>query len=182
MGEFTEILNEAVEGDPSAVSRLAPLVSEQLRAIAAAHMNRERDGHTLQPTALVHEAYVRLSGEKQVVWKSRGQFLAIASRCMRQVLVNHANARKAAKRGGGVAIGSLEPGLTPAADNGVDVLSLEEALSRLEAESPRHARVVECRFFGGMSVQETADAVGVSPRTVESDWRFAKAWLRKELS
>ncbi|MCA9299383.1 MAG: sigma-70 family RNA polymerase sigma factor, partial [Phycisphaerales bacterium] len=155
---------------------------DTLRAIAGRQMKEERASHTLEPTALVHEAYLRLVGEKQVEWKNRAQFYAIASRCVRQVLINHANAKHAAKRGGHAARVTLT-GLDEVshAPGAWDVLELHEVLEDLAALDERQARVVELRFFGGLTVEEVASVIGASPRTVESDWRFAKAWLRSRL-
>lgn len=181
--EVTTILRECGAGSPGAVDRLMPLVYDQLRALAAGALANERSGHTLQPTALAHEAYMRLVGEQQVAWQDRAHFLAIAARCVRQILINHANARGAAKRGGGARRITLANssfcdvgGTAP-----VDALALEEMLDNLAALHERQARVVELRFYGGLSVREASQVLGVSERTVESDWRFARAWLLSRL-
>lgn len=180
-GEVTQILNQITDGDQSAVDRLLPYVYDQLRAIAASRLRGERPGHTLQPTALAHEAYLRLVGEQQIPWANRAQFMAVAARCVRQILINHANARNAAKRGGGAARITLDEAHAVTDSGIIDLLDLDGALDQLAQLSERQARVVELRFFGGMGVEETAEAIGVSPRTVESDWRFARAWLKTRL-
>ncbi len=178
----TQVLGELSAGDATAAERLLPLVYDELRALAAAYLHRERPGHTLQPTALVHEAYVRLVGGSPPDWAGRAHFLAVAARAMRRTLVNHALARKAEKRGGGRTMLSLDPDSAPAPDGEIDALALSEALDRLGAHDERKARVVEMRFFGGMTVEESAGVLGVSVSTVEGDWRFARAWLSKELA
>lgn len=182
--EVTGILRECAAGSPDAVDRLMPLVYNQLRALAAGAMANERSGHTLQPTALAHEAYMRLVGEQQVAWQDRAHFMAIAARCVRQILINHANARGAAKRGGDaqrvtIADASLPDGSWA---EPVDALALEELLGHLAELHERQARVVELRFYGGLSVRDVSHILGVSDRTVENDWRFARAWLCARLS
>ncbi len=178
----TQILDELSAGDPGAAQRLLPLVYDELRTLAAAYLRRERAGHTLQPTALVHEAYVRLIAGAQPDWAGRAHFLAVAARAMRNTLVNHALARNAEKRGGGRAMVAVDPESAPAPGHEFDALAVSEALERLAAMDERKARVVEMRFFGGMTVEESARVLGVSVSTVESDWRFARAWLSKELA
>ena len=168
-------------GTEGPVDRLVPQLYDELRALAAREMRRERAGHTLQPTALVHEAYLRLARENQVDWKRRSQFLAIAARNIRQILINHANARGAAKRGGGAARVTLSTVAFLAGEPEVELLDLDAALRDLHDLDERQARVVELRFFGGLSVEEAAEVLGVSPRTVKSDWRFARAWLHTPL-
>jgi RNA polymerase sigma factor (TIGR02999 family) len=180
----TELLREWRAGDEAALDRLVPLVYDELRAIASRHLAREREGHTLSTTALVHEAYLNLLDQAAVDWQDRVHFFAIASRTMRRVLVWHARRRHAAKRDGGVAV-ALEEGLaTVAGADGaelVDLLALHDALERLEEIDPRLCRVVECRYFGGLDVAETAAALGTSPATVKRDWQAARAWLRLAL-
>lgn len=154
----------------------------ELRAIAHNLIRGERPGHTLQPTALVNEAYLRVVGSKSLDVARRTQFLGCAARAMRQALVDHARARDAQKRGGGERPARLEDSVAISGDSAIDVLELEEALTRLEAVEPREARVVEARYFAGMSVAETALWLGVSERTVDADWRTARAWLRRELT
>ena len=180
--EITELLVAWERGDDEALRRLAPVVYDELRAMAAARMQGERRDHTLQPTALVHEAFLRLSEQRRRQWKERRQFFAVASRLMRQVLVDHARARRAAKRGGDsthVEVTSFDA--LPAPPEVFDVLPLDEALTRLAALQPRLAKVVELRFFGGLEVEETAALLACSPRTVKRDWVLARAWLVREL-
>ncbi|HEV8580276.1 MAG TPA: ECF-type sigma factor [Thermoanaerobaculia bacterium] len=180
--EITELLVAWERGDDEALRRLAQLVYDELRSIAAAQMQGERREHTLQPTALVHEAFLRLSEQRRRQWKERRQFFAVASRLMRQVLVDHARARRAAKRGGDVTrieVTSLDA--LPSPPEVFDVLALDAALDRLSALQPRLAKVVELRFFGGLEVEETAALLACSPRTVKRDWALARAWLVREL-
>ncbi len=182
-GEVTRILRElGHEGD--ALDALLPVVYGELRQVAERQMRRERFDHTLQPTALVHEAYVKLSRLDRIKWANRAQFFAIAARVMRRVLVDHATARRAAKRGGGrerVALDeeSLALGSKEDAEN---ILSLHDALSGLERLEPRLSRIVECRYFAGLTIEETAEALDVSSATVKRDWAVARAWLHRELS
>jgi RNA polymerase sigma factor (TIGR02999 family) len=157
------------------------LVYDDLRALAAKFMGRERLGHTLDPTALVHEAYLRLIDQTRMEWQGRTHFLALAATTLRRVLVNHALAQRAEKRGGDQRPVTLTEDLLPGSDRSLDLLALEEILQQLSASNPRRGRVVEMRFFGGLSVKETAEILGVSERTVKDDWRFARAWLLEEL-
>ncbi len=163
-----------------------PLVYDELRRLAASYLRRERPGQTLQATALVHEAYVRLIGEKARNWANRTHFLAIAALSMRQILVQRARARHAAKRGGEPQRITLEEQLLAAAEAGttdeIDLVALDAALERLAALNQRQAKVVELRYFGGMSVEETAEALRISPATVKRDWTLARAWLKRELA
>jgi RNA polymerase sigma factor (TIGR02999 family) len=173
-------LESHLAGDPRAADELMPLVYDELRRLAALKLGDERPNHTLGPTALVHEAFVRLvSGE--VSWQGRTHFMAIAARTLRRVLVDHARARRAAKRGGGVLLDSLieEPAVLGA--DPVDVLAVDSVLERLARVNERQAALVELRVFGGLTVKETAEALGVSADTLKSDWRFARAWLKREL-
>jgi RNA polymerase sigma factor (TIGR02999 family) len=179
--EVTALLVAWERGDDEALRRVAPLVYEELRAIAAAQLRGERREHTLQPTALVHEAYLRLAEQRRRHWKERRQFFAVAARLMRQILVDHARARGAAKRGGGEATRIEVTGVDVAAPEVFDVLPLDDALTRLAALQPRLAKVVELRFFGGLEVEETAELLACSPRTVKRDWALARAWLIREL-
>ena len=158
-----------------------PAVYEELRRVAHRHLRGERPGHTLGTTALVHEAYLELAKLDHVRWPGHAYVLASASRAMRRILVDYAVARRAQKRGGGVAAEPLDDAVAMAVERGDDLLALDEALERLAAVSERSARVVECRFFGGMSVEETAEALGTSPATVKRDWTTARAWLNREL-
>ncbi|MGH7563516.1 MAG: sigma-70 family RNA polymerase sigma factor [Gemmatimonadota bacterium] len=179
--ETTALLVEAVGGDAGTVDRLFPIVYEELRGIARRQLARERPDHTLQTTALVHEAYVRLVDDDRVSRRGRAYFFASAARAMRQILVDHARRRGAAKRGGGVkpiTLGNERTGVDAFAE---ELIDLDQALERLAELDPRHARVVECRYFGGMTVEETAAALDVSPRTVRYDWALAKAWLHQAL-
>lgn len=171
-----------VEPGDSAAERLLPIVYDELRRLAAHYLQSERADHTLQPTALVHEAYLRLAKEQQVEWKSTSHFFAIAARALRQILVNHAHAHLAAKRGGAARRVMLDERVTSTARGpGVDLLDLDAALHELADRSSRQSQVVELRFFGGLGVEEVAEVLGVSPRTVEGDWTVAKAWLRNRL-
>jgi RNA polymerase sigma factor (TIGR02999 family) len=169
-------------GDPNAASRLLPLVYDQLRALAGRHMRRERPDHTLQPTALVHEAYLRLIDGERISLKGKTHFFALAAMQMRRILADHARARNAAKRGGTARRVTLSSAAAFIPGGVVDMLALDEALEKLSRESPRQSRVVELRYFGGLSVEEAARALEVSESTVKGDWRVAKAWLARELS
>ena len=154
----------------------------ELSALAAELLGRERSGHTLEPTALVHEAWMRLSAQDGSLWNDRGHFLALSAQAMRRILIDHARRRRADKRGGGLRRITLSPDVAPAPDaREVDLLALDDALDRLAELDERQARIVELRFFSGLTVDEVADAIGVSARTVASDWRLARAWLSREL-
>lgn len=165
----------------SGVDALFPVVYGELRGLAHRYLRGERKGHSLDTTALVHEAYLKLSGLDRIEWKSKRHFLAVAAQAMRRVLVDHAVARNAQKRGGSWSRVSLERLHLGRKDHDTDILALNEALRRLEESSPRQCRVVECRFFAGMTIDETAGVLGVSPSTVKSDWAHARAWLNREL-
>ena len=178
-GEVTRLLEAAVAGDSGALDRLVPLMYEDLRRVARRQLDREGGGHTLQTTALIHEAYLKLAGGGNVGATSRAHFLAIAARAMRQVLVDYARRRKAAKRGGGVISVTLGDEAQPADASAEDLLALNEALEQLD---PRQRQVIECRFFGGMEEKDIAEALGVSERTVRRDWVKARAWLHQALS
>ena len=182
--EVTRLLAELARGEPVA-ELLFPLVYEELRDLASAQLRREKPGHTLQPTALVHEAFLKLAGQERARFESRSHFLAIAATAMRRVLVHHAEKRGSQKRGGGrarEATGALDAVVAPDAGEAVDLLALDEALTRLAALDERKAKVVELRYFAGLSVEEVAEAQGSSPATVKRDWEFARAWLLRELS
>jgi RNA polymerase sigma factor (TIGR02999 family) len=179
--DVTAILQSASRGDESAVNRLLPLVYNELRALAESLLQQERPEHTLQATALVHEAYVRLIKQEEVEWRGRAHFFAVASQAIRRILVDHARARQTAKRGGGRAKMRLEDEDGPVREPDVDLVALDEALARLADLHPRQAQVVELRFFGGLTLQEVAQYLGVSPRTVDGDWQVARAWLRREI-
>jgi RNA polymerase sigma-70 factor, ECF subfamily len=178
--EVTTLLERARGGDLAAYDRLLPLLYAELRDVAARYMRRERADHTLQPTALVHEAFLRLVGSSPTAFEDRAHFLRVAAQAMRRVLVDHARARNAAKRGGGLCV-TFEENAVAADEQGVDVLVLDDALNRLAAAEPRWARVVELRFFAGLEVPEVAKVLGTSTATVKRDWRFARAWLAREL-
>lgn len=164
-----------------ALDDVFPVVYEELRRVAHRHLQGELTGHTLQTTALVHEAYLELAKLDHIKWPGRDYVLAAASRAMRRVLVDYAVARKAQKRGGGEIAEPLDDAVAMAISRGDELLALDEALNRLATVNERYARVVECRFFGGMSVEETAEALGTSPATVKRDWTLARAWLNREL-
>jgi RNA polymerase sigma factor (TIGR02999 family) len=180
-GDVTQLLQALGEGDRRALDRLLPLVYDEMREIAARHMRRERPDHTLQPTALAHEAYLRLCQRESPQWESRAHFLGVAAQAIRRILVEHARARQRDKRGGGWVRVTLSNGPAGPQDLDFDVLALDQALERLGEEDPEDQKVVELRFFGGLSVKETAHVLGVSERTVHRRWSFAKAWLYREL-
>jgi RNA polymerase sigma factor (TIGR02999 family) len=179
----SQLLERASAGDAQAASRLMPLVYDELRRLAAGYLRRERKGQTLQPTALVHEAYLRLIGPGDHPWAGRTHFLAIAALSMRQVLVDRARRRAAAKRGGDAQRLTLDDTVLAAAPAGdaLDLVALDDALTRLEALDPLQARIVELRYFGGLTVEETAAAVELSPATVKRHWTLARAFLKKAL-
>ncbi len=181
----TESLIAWSQGDEAALNQLIPLVHDELRRLAKRYMRRERGqrpGHTLQTTALVNEAYMRLIDASQVQWQNRAHFFAISARLMRQILVDYARAQKYAKRGGGAPQVSLDEAATFTAERAPDLVALDDALNALAAVDERKSRVIEMRFFGGLSVEETAEVLKVSPDTVMRDWRLAKAWLLRELN
>jgi RNA polymerase sigma factor (TIGR02999 family) len=180
--EVTQLLRAWGEGDNGALERLAPVVERELHRLAHRCMARENPGHTLQTTALVNEAYLRLVDIKAVSWHDRAHFFAISARMMRRVLTDFARARKYQKRGGGAVQVSLDEGLVVTPERDPDILALDEALSRFAEEYPRQSQVVELRFFGGLEVDETAEALKISTVTVKRDWRFAKSWLLRAMS
>jgi len=180
-GEITRLLAQMRAGDEQAQEELAPLVYDELRRLARGYMRWERSDHTLQPTALVNEAYLRLIEGAPVSWKDRTHFFAVASQLMRRILVDHARARNAEKRMGVGRKVSLDEALGFPEQKGVDLLALDEALERLEERDPRQARIVEMRFFGGLSEEEIASHLGISARTVRREWSVARAWLYKEI-
>ncbi|OYT73344.1 MAG: RNA polymerase subunit sigma-70 [Chloracidobacterium sp. CP2_5A] len=184
MGDITQLLMDWQSGDESALARLMPVVYEELRRIAARAMRRESVEHTLQPTALVNEAYLRLIRQERADWRNRAHFFAIAAQMMRRILVDHVRGKKRQRRGGEQALVTLEDlgGLaSPSASGEVDVLALDEALTKLEGLAPRQCRIVELRFFSGLTVEATAEALGISPMTVKREWAIAKAFLYREL-
>ena len=168
-------------GDLQAEAELLPLVYDELRRLARSHLRRERPDHTLQPTALVHEAYLRMVGEGGATWQNRAHFFGIAARLMRQILINHAEARAAARRGGGayrISLGAADHLLVRPE---LDLIALDDALKGLSALDSRQGRIVELRFFGGLSVEETAAVLDLSPATIKREWSAARAWLRREI-
>jgi RNA polymerase sigma factor (TIGR02999 family) len=177
----TDLLKAYRAGEPEALERLIALVYGELRRQAARSLRRERGNHTLQPTALVHEAYLRLAGQRDVEWQNRAHFFAIAAQIMRRILVDHARSRGRGKRGGGRAPVLLEDALAIAEARDLDLVALDDALSALAQLDERQSRVVEMRFFAGLEVEEVAEALGVSPTTVKRDWSLARAWLRREM-
>jgi RNA polymerase sigma-70 factor, ECF subfamily len=184
--DATAILHRINRDEGTAAAELLPLVYDELRRLAAAFMKNERADHTLQPTALVHEAYVRLikpAGDEQMEWKNRSHFLGVAATAMRRVLVDHARAHNAQKRGGGgPASLALDDAVAPSGVTNCEVLALDEVLTKLARSDARTARVVELRFFGGLTIEQSAAVLGVSHFTVEGDWALARAWLARELS
>jgi RNA polymerase sigma-70 factor, ECF subfamily len=182
-GEITQILAKMKLGNPDAEAHLISLIYGELRRIAGSYMRNERADHSLQPTALVHEAYLRLRKMHSIDWQSRSHFLAVSAHTMRQILVDHARAKHAGKRGLEWNRVSIEVGeLSAAAESTVNIVELDEALGRLETFDTRQAKVVEMRFFGGLSEDEIGAELGISERTVKREWRIAKAWLYHELS
>ena len=179
---ITALLSEtSVEDSSPNAAKLVPLVYDELRAIARNYFRHERPGHTLQPTAVVHEAYMRLVDASRVDWQGRTHFIAVCAKVMRRVLIDHARARKRVRRGGGQQPVTLENAVAPLGLEDVDAIDLNEALERLAVLDPRQARIVELRFFGGLSVEDVARTLGISKRTVEGDWTHAKAWLHAQL-
>lgn len=179
--EITELLLAWRAGDKGALDALMPLVYEELRRVATRYMNRQRPGHTLQTTALVNEAYLRLVDAQQVRWQDRAHFFAVSANVMRRILVDFARARGSLKRGGGVRRVTFDEAL-PVASEGADLVALDDALSRLAALSSRQSQIVELRYFAGLSEEETAEVLNISARTVRRDWSLARAWVYRELS
>lgn len=180
--DVTALLCAWSEGDTAALDRLMPLVYAELRRMASRHMARERRGHTIQTTALVHEVYLRLVDQQRVLWRDRAQFFAIAAQLMRRILVDHARKRLNSKRGGNLLILSLEDAGEVSTARVAEVIAVDDALKTLFGLDERKGRIVELRFFGGLSIEETAEALRVSAGTVMRDWTLAKAWLKRELS
>lgn len=181
--QITQLLKEWGEGDPRALDELMPLVYDELRRQASRYLKKERPGHTLQTTALIHEAYIKMLGVNAIEWQNRSHFFAIASTAMRRILVDHARERKREKRGGALENLPLDEALPISSkERNVDLLALDEALDRLARLDPRQAKVVELRYFSGLSIDETAEILGVSNATVRLDWNLAKAWLKNELA
>ena len=180
--EITQWLAAYQRGDPAALEKIGPLVYDELHRQAMRVFSRERSGHTLQPTALVNEVYLRLVNQRDATWQNRAQFFGIAAQMMRRILVSHARARQAAKRGGAEQRVTLTEDVAVVPQRDVNLLALDEALKKLEAIDLQKSRMVELRFFTGLSVTETAEVMGVSPRTVDRQWQTAKAWLFREIT
>jgi len=180
--EVTQLLVAWNNGDQEALARLVPLVEAELHRLARLYLSREREGHTLQPTALVNEAYLKLIDWKAVEWKNRAHFIGVAAEMMRHILIDHALRRRRQKRGGQAVLVSLTSAGREAKEPTVDIIALHDALNELAKFDPRKSKVVELRFFGGLTVEETAEVLQISHRTVEREWTMAKAWLLRELS
>lgn len=178
--DLTQLLIACGHGDREALDRLVPVVYDELRKLAGHHMRRERADHTLQTSALINEAYLRLI-DKPGSWQSRAHFFGVAARLMRQILVDHARARQTDKRGGGQSPLALSDAHDAGHEMATDLIALNEALTRLAAIDPQQSRIVELRFFGGLTIEETAEVLGVSHTTVEKDWNMARAWLRRQM-
>jgi RNA polymerase sigma-70 factor (ECF subfamily) len=179
--EVTALLVEVAKGNRAAQEQLVPLVYSELKKLARAYMRRERDDHTLQTTALVHEAYLRLVRHESPNWQGRSHFFGIAAHLMRQILIDHARGRLRVKRGGAVKVLLLNEELTFSPEHSEELVRLDEALERLSKLDARQSQIVELRFFGGLSIEEAAEFLGVSPKTVKRDWAVAKVWLHREL-
>jgi RNA polymerase sigma-70 factor, ECF subfamily len=179
--EVTQVLLELSDGQETAPERLMPLVYDELRKLAQAYLENERSDHTLQATALVHEAYIRLVDWKNVSWQNRAHFFALAAQVMRRILVDHARQKKAEKRGGSLTKLALEEAVRFPQQGEVDLIALDDALEALASLDPAQSRIVELRFFGGLTIEETAEAMRVSPATVKREWTLAKAWLHKRV-
>ena len=180
--QVTKLLKEWSEGDESALEQLLPLVHDELHRLAHQHIRREGPGHILQTSALINEAYLRLVDQPQIRWENRAHFFGIAARLMRRILVDDARKRNSATRGGSLIQVPLDEANNLAREQAANVTALDDALQRLETIDERQAQIVELRFFGGLSIEETADVVKVSPGTVMRDWTFARAWLRNEMT
>ena len=181
-GSLTEKLIQCSGGDQAGLNDLLPFVAEELHRIAKRHMSKERRGHTLQTTALVNEVYLRLIGSQQVGWRDRAHFFAVSARMMRRILADFARSRYSQKRGGGAVTVTCDEELAVSKEPDADIVSIDHALNELAALDPRKSQVVELRFFGGLSVEETAEVLKISPRTVLRDWEFAKSWLMRALN
>ncbi|HEV8428036.1 MAG TPA: sigma-70 family RNA polymerase sigma factor [Pyrinomonadaceae bacterium] len=179
---ITDLLVSYSRGDKESLDKLMPIVYDELRRQAARYLRRELPGHTLQTTALIHEAYVRLVDQRNVQWQNRAHFFGIAAQMMRRILVDHARTKKRAKRGGSHIKVSLDDANIAVRSQDLDVVAVDEALSRLAKIDEQQSRVVELRFFSGLTVEETAEVIHISPATVKRDWSMAKAWLHRELS
>jgi len=180
--DFTQLLADACAGDERAYDRVLPVVYDELRALAQSMMRHERADHTLQATAVVHEAYLRLVDQSRVQWENRAHFFALAAQAIRRILVDHARSKRRDKRGGGAAKLELPAELAASFDDQIDVVAVDAALEQLAARSPKQAKIVELRFFGGLTVPEVSDVLGTPQRTIEREWRFARAWLFRALA
>jgi RNA polymerase sigma-70 factor (ECF subfamily) len=180
-GKVTVLLKSLSEGNAAAAEELMPLVYDELHRLAAGYMRRERPDHTLQPTALINQAYLRLAKQEDVAWQNKAHFVGVAANIMRRVLVDHARERHTAMRGGKKTQVDLDEGLAVSAEKSAEILALEDALTRLEKLSPRQAKVVELRYYGGHSVEEIASALGIAPRSVKRDWSLARLWLSEQI-
>ena len=183
--DVTELLQAWSGGDRTALDALVPMVYDELRRQAARHMRKQPDGHTLGTTAVVHEAYIRLVRQPDPAWSSRAHFFGVASKVMRSVLVDYARAKRTNKRGSGdqlLSLGAIDSGAVAVPETAVDVLALDEALTRFAAVDPEGSRIVELRYFTGLTIEETAEALGISPATVKRQWVTARAWLKRELA
>ena len=180
--EVSQLLRAWSNGDQDALDKLMPLVYGELRRMAKRHMDRQSPGHTLQTTALIHEAFLRLVDQREAHWQNRAHFFAVAARAMRHILVDYARARHAAKRGGGAKVVSLDEAAVASDERAAEMVALDDALKSLAAVDRRKCQVVELKYFGGLSVEETAEVLKVSPETVARDWRLARTWLLRELS
>ena len=180
--EVTQLLLDWGNGDKTALDKLVPVVYQELRRLASHYMRRERPGHTLQTSALVNEAYMRLVDYKKMHWQSRAHFFAVAAQAMRRILVEHARRRRFAKRGGGAFKVSLDEAATISQQQAADLIALDDALTSLEGIDPRKSRIVELRYIGGLNIEETAEVLNVSPATVQREWKSAKAWLYQAIA
>ena len=179
--EVTALLSQCANGSQEAADKLIPVVYDELKRLARDYMRRENPSHTLQTTALVHEAYLKLVQQKDVNWQGRAHFIGVAAQLMRRILIDHAKGRLREKRGGEQVVVPLNEALTFSPERSEGLLKLDEALERLSKLDARQSRIVELRFFGGLTIEETAEFLGISPKTVKRDWTVAKAWLRSEL-
>jgi RNA polymerase sigma factor (TIGR02999 family) len=179
--EVTALLTQLSKGDKTVIERLMPLVYDELHRRASRYMRQERTGHTLQPTALVHEAYLKLVGQREASFKNRTHFFAVASQLMRRILIDHARARLSAKRGGEQSAFSLSDAAEFRAGTPIELIAIDDALQKLRVLDSRQEQIVEMRFFGGLTVDETAEVLGVSTRTIEREWTMARAWLYMQL-
>jgi RNA polymerase sigma-70 factor (ECF subfamily) len=182
LGQMRGIISGLERNDPKATSRLLPIVYAELRRLAAHYMRGERQGQTIQPTDLVHEAYLRLAGQQRIDWQGRTHFLAMAATCMRRILVDRARRKNAEKHGGEGEKIQLDEAVVFSPDRSNEILALDDALKRLAELSPRQSRTVDLRFFGGLTIEEIAQIEGVSPRTVKQDWKLARAWIHREIA